>query len=374
MRIGINLLFLVASRGGGIERHVRGLLRGLQTVGAGHEYVLFTNRHCRGTFPLSANFREVASDVSATFRPAKILWEQSILPFQLRRHEIDVVLSPANIGPVATRCPAVVIIHDVIPFRRPEMFTAPERLAMKTLFRLSARCSDAILTVSESSKTDIVNILDVPADKVHVIPGAADQQFRPVPVTDEARATLRRSGIPDRYILYVAAGRAYKNVDGLIRAYGRLLDQHRIPQSIVITGLAGRASVEIERVVNDLGLRDKVVFTGFLEDAILPLLYSAADVFVYPSFYEGFGLPVIEAMACGAPVAASNRTSVPEALGDAGLLFDPDNLEEIADSIHRILTSPVLRDELSSRGLARAKTFSWNKTAERTLAALAEIA
>lgn len=374
MRVGINLLYLVASKGGGIERHTRGLLRGLASVGGDHEYVLFTNRHCAGTFPLALNMREVVSDVSGEFRPAKTVWEQTVLPLQLRKEAIDVVLSPANIGPVIAARPSVVIMHDLIPFRRPEVFTTTERVTMQTLFKLSAKTADRVLTVSESSRKDIVDLLGVSADKVRVIPGAADEQFKPVAVTAESRGQLARAGIPDRYFLYVAAARTYKNVDGLLRAYKLLRDRHGATQSLVITGLAGRASPELQRLVAELGLGDLVIFSGYLDDALLPLLYSAADVFVYPSLYEGFGLPVIEAMACGVPVAASDRTSVPEAVGDAGLLFDPDSTDDIAAKIQRILADDALREELVRKGLARAQTFSWDLTATRTLAALAEVA
>jgi len=158
-----------------------------------------------------------------------------------------------------------------------------------------------------------------------------------------------------------------------VRAFEQLKDRYRIPHSLVITGLAGRASPELERLIRTLGVRD-VVFSGFLDDSLLPLLYSAADVFVYPSFYEGFGLPVLEAMACGTPVAASNRTSLPEAVGDAGLLFDPDNVDEMAGAIHRLVDDRDLRARLVAKGLERAKQFTWRETAKRTLAALTELA
>jgi glycosyltransferase involved in cell wall biosynthesis len=372
MRIGINLVFLVSGEGGGIERHIRGLLRGLEAVGGDHEYVLFTSRNCTGTFRLGPTMREVVCDVSARFRPAKIVWEQTVLPFQLRQHGIDVVLSPANIGPIVVGRPSVLIMHDVIPFKRPEIFTTIERVAQKTLFSLSARASDAILTVSESSKRDIAELFDVAPAKIHVVPGAAEEKFRPVAITESVRAALREARISDRYLLYVAAGRAYKNVDGLIRAFAQLAE--RIPHSLVITGLAGRASDDIQRLVVGLGLADRVVFTGFLDDALLPALYSAADVFVFPSFYEGFGLPVIEAMACGTPVVASDRTSIPEAVGDAGLLFDPSRVDDIANAIERVLEDKALRDSLVLKGLARAKLLSWETTAARTLSVLGEVA
>ena len=361
MRIGINLLFLVAGRGGGIERHARGLLRGFAKVGADHEFVVYTNRDCRGTFELAPNMREIAIDVSGTFRPAKLVYEQTLLP--IRTRALDVLLSPGNIAPVVHRCRSAVIVHDLIPFRRPEMFDTAERLALKLLVRASARRSDKVLTVSQSSARDLETLLDVPAAKIAVIPGACDEMFRPTPGAID---------LPSPYILYVAAGRAYKNVDGLIRAFAQL-QRAGLQHALVITGLAGRATPSLAALIRTLDVRN-VVFSGFLDDHVLPLLYSAADVFVYPSFYEGFGLPVLEAMACGTPVAASNRTSLPEAVGDAGLLFDPDDIDAMAGAIDRIVTDRTLHATLRAKGLERAKQFTWETTASRTLAALTELA
>lgn len=374
MRIGIDLLFLVAGKGGGIERHVRCLLEGFERLDDEHEYVLFTNRDCRGTFPLSPRIREVPSNVSATFRPAKILWEQSVLPVQIARHGVDVLLSPGNVSPFAHRCPSAVIIHDMIPFLRPEVFTRTERTALQLLFRLSARRNETIITVSESSRRDIVTLLGVPAERVLVIPGAGDARFQPVAVTAQARAELAAHGIPPRYLLCLAASKSYKNVDGLVRAFKLLKQHHAIPHALVLTGLPDRAQPDLVALVEQLGLTRDVVFSGFMEDRLLPLLYAAADVMVYPSFYEGFGLPVLEAMACGTPVAASNRTSLPEAVGNAGLLFDPDDTSDMARAIHQILGNARLRDELVAKGFAHASSYSWQKTARDTLAALTAIA
>ncbi|HEY5949286.1 MAG TPA: glycosyltransferase family 1 protein [Kofleriaceae bacterium] len=372
MRIGIDLLFLAAGRGGGIERYVRGLIDGLARLGGGHEYVLFTNAHCRGTFPLAEGFTEVASNVSAVFRPAKLVWEQTVLPVQLAKHDIDVLLAPANVSPIAHRCPSAVIIYDVVAFMRPEVFTRVERIALKLLLRVAARRNDLIITCSESSKRDIVRLFGVSEDRVVVVLGAVDEQFAPVPVTDEARAQLADKGIPRDYILYVAASRTYKNVDGLVRAFKQLKDRgHR--HALVVTGLADRATPELLGLVEQLGLSRDVIFSGFLDDRMLPLLYSAAAAFVYPSFYEGFGLPVLEAMACGTPVAASNRTSIPEAVGDAGLLFDPDDTDAMVTAIERLLVDQPLRERLVTAGIARAKTFTWDRVARQTLAALTSL-
>jgi glycosyltransferase involved in cell wall biosynthesis len=364
------MLFLVAGKGGGIERYIRGLIKGLQKIDKENTYILFTNRDCSGTFTLTDNFSEVPSIVSAIFRPAKILWEQTILPLQIKKYRLDVLLSAGNISPVIQLCPSAVIMYDMIPYLRPEGFTGLELSILKTLFRASAKVNTKIITISESSKKEIVNGLKVHENKVTVVYAGCDEKFKPVPVTAQARQSLKNLGLPEKYILYVASSRTYKNIDGLIKAFKLLKENHHADQSLVITGLAGRAQPDIEHLVSSLGLRSNVVMSGFINDEMMPLLYSAADVFVYPSLYEGFGLPVIEAMACGVPVAASNMTSLPEAVGDAGLLFDPNNHEEMAETLHRIISDPECRNNLVTKGLARSKAFSWEKAASETLAVL----
>ena len=369
MKIGINILFLVAGRGGGIERYLRGLIKGLQTIDRENHYILFTNKDCKGTFYLTDNFEEHVCNVSARVRPAKILWEQLFLPVVARRKGVDVLLSTGNIAPVLHPFPEVTIMYDLIPFIMPQTFTVVERLALKTLFYLTAKRSDTIITVSNSSKADIVRRLGVDESKVKVVYGACDEGFGKAEVD---RQRLRRQGIEGSYILYVASRRPYKNIDGLIRAYRLLKDRYSIEHKLVITGLGGRADPALFSLVKESGLEGDVIFTGFVPDEELPTLYSGAELFVYPSFYEGFGLPILEAMACGVPVACSNRTSLPEVAADAAILFEPSNIEEMAHSIHKILSEGALKEELIRRGRKRVEEFSWQKTANKVLSVLEE--
>lgn len=371
MRIGIDAMFLVSGKGGGIERYLRGLFKGIEKVDKTNEYFIFTNKDCGGAFKLPGNFKEVPSPASAAFRPSKILWEQFILPFQAKRRKIDVMFSPANIAPFLHPFPTVTVMHDMIPFIRPEGFGAIELAALKTLFYLSAKSSNAIITDSKSSKDDIVRIFKAPEEKVRVVYAACDSEaFVPA---GARREDLKKYGIEKKYILYVAARRKYKNIDGLVRAYKILKQRHRVEHMLVITGLGGRADEVLSGLVKELGLERDVLFSGFIPDEELPLLYSGADVFVYPSFFEGFGLPVLEAMACGVPVAASNATSVPEVVGDAGLLFNPNDTEDIANSVYRLLTDKILKAKMIEKGFARVKEFSWEKTARETIKILTDV-
>ena len=364
MRIAINAIFLVTGKGGGIERYLRGLLKGLAQIDRVNEYLVFGNKDNAGTFELRDNFREIVSPVSARIRPAKILWEQFVLPSRLKKEKVDIVLSAGNIAPKIFFCPSLVIIYDLIFFAHPEEFSLLERLVLRYLLHRTAMSADRIITVSESSKNEIIRWLKVPQDRMSVVYGGCDKNLRDVIDTMVLKDKVSVKG---NYIFCAASLRMYKNLDGLIKAYSVLKKKYSVPQKLVLTGHKGRYYEELQRLVRVLGLENDVIFTGFISDDELRLLYSSADVFVFPSFYEGFGLPVLEAMASGTPVVASNRTSIPEVVGDAGLLFNPDNTDEMAETIHSVLREETLKKSLISRGFERVKKFTWEKTAEGVL-------
>ncbi|MFZ6017750.1 MAG: glycosyltransferase family 4 protein [Nitrospirota bacterium] len=365
MRIGINAIFLVAGEGGGIERYLRGLLKGLASIDKKNEYIVFGNRDNAGTFGLADNFREIVSPVSARVRPAKILWEQFVLPSQLKKEKVDVVLSVGNIAPKISFCPSIVIIYDLISFLHPENFSLSERLALRYLLHRTAKSADRIITVSESSRNGIMKWLGVPEDKISVIYGGYDENLRED--TINANRVKDRFGIKNRFIFCVASTRKYKNLDGLVKAYNILKKKYDIAHKLVLAGHKDRYYEELQKIIKVSNLENVVIFTGFLQDDELLSLYSLADIFVYPSFYEGFGLPILEAMASGTPVVVSNMTSIPEVVGDAGLLFDPHNIDEMAEKIYSAIKNKDLRKVLISKGFERVKEFTWERTAEKVL-------
>ena len=203
------------------------------------------------------------------------------------------------------------------------------------------------------------------------MPSACDELFRPSEVEP---TRLDAHGITQPYILYVASRRPYKNIDGLIRAYYLLKRRHNLPHRLVITGLGGRADNQLFGLIKECGLERQVILTGFVPDEELPLIYNGAELFVFPSFYEGFGLPIVEAMACGLPVASSNRTSLPEVAGRCALFFDPADVEDMAQTIYRLLTDEGLRQRLISCGRQRAALFTWERVAAEVLKALEDVA
>ena len=367
MRIGVNALFLVSGKGGGIETYLRGLLSALAVIDRDNEYVVFTNKDCRGAFPLEGNFREYECSVAATHRAAKIIWEQSLFPSVIKRAGIDLLFSPANIAPSRHRMPSVATIHDMIPFERPECFKAIELAALKKFFSSTIRTSDRIITVSDHARTALLERFDIDKARVVTIHNGVDPRFK-----DDNRFKAKglklfggKSAAP--YILAIASDKPYKNIEGLLRAYKTLRDREAVAENLVIAGNPGGLKKGFLSLIEALGLSASVSFAGFVSDEELVYLYSGASLFVFPSVFEGFGLPVLEAYACGTPVAASNAASIPEAVGDAGLIFDPGSDEDIAEKMRIVLKNDKVREDMIVRGLKRAGVMSWQRAAIETL-------
>ncbi|MHB8846030.1 MAG: glycosyltransferase family 4 protein [Nitrospirota bacterium] len=362
VRIGINILYLIPGKAGGLETVFRNILAALRTIDTANEYTIFTNRETSGSVEAQGNVHVVTCPVNASFRPGKHAWEQVVFPFWLKRYNIDILLSPGNVTPFCSPCPSITVINDAIPFVRPENFTFLERSVLKALFLLSARRSSAVLTLSESAKGDVILHLNIPQSKVHVFPLAAEDRFHPA--ASGCSAVPARYGIKAPYLICIASSRPYKNIGNLIRAFAALKREHGIPHQLVITGLAGRAHDTVRDLAAALLAREDIVFAGFVPDCDLPELYSCAIASIYPSLYEGFGLPVLESMACGTPVISSNAASLPEVIGDAGVLFDPRNIDNMSASIYSVISSEPLRQSLREKGLLRARLFSWNRSAK----------
>ncbi|MGA1868902.1 MAG: glycosyltransferase family 4 protein [bacterium] len=361
----------MVGEGGGIERYLRNLIKAFQKIDHINDYTLFTNKDNTGTFDLSDNFKEYCTPVSARFRPMKILWEQCILPFEVKRAGIDVLLSPGNLSPLIVSCPSVVVIHDLIPFIWPGNFSKAELYSLRILLYLTAKKATKIITVSKSSERQILQQFNIPAEKITVVYEACDEKFLCSPAPIENKKRIKEElGLKGDFILYIAPTRPHKNANRMLLAFSLLKKKYRIKHRLVITGCAGYHHNVLLKMIKDLGLAEEVVFIGYIPDDVLPTLYSAASVFIYPSYYEGFGLPVLEAMACGTPVVASNATSLPEVVGDAALLFDPHSTMQISESLYKVLTDEQCRLALTVKGKRRVREFSWEKSAREILKVL----
>jgi glycosyltransferase involved in cell wall biosynthesis len=310
--------------------------------------------------------------VAAGSRPARLAWEQTQLPAALERLGADVLHSTHHTLPVRPmHARRIVTMHDVTFFRLRDRYPPVRRLYMQTSTRLAARVADAIIVPSRAVRDDVTRTLGVPAEKVRVVYEAAAEQYRPV-VRGPAEATARRAGIDPPYLLSVGSLEPGKNRGRIIRALRHLRDAGVDARLAVVGQKAWRYEQDFA-LARELGMEDRIEWLGYVPAEDMPALYSAATAFVFPSLYEGFGLPVLEAMACGTPVITSEVSATAEVAGDAALLVDPQSVPAIADALRRVLTDEALRCDLRERGLRRAAEFSWARAAEETHALYATV-
>ncbi len=292
------------------------------------------------------------------------------LSAELRRHPVDVLHVQYTAPPFAP-CPLVTTIHDLSFEHLPETFKRRSRAQLRLTVRRTTRKSALILTLSAFSRRDIIETYAVDPQRVLVTPAAAPTHFKPVNDETGLKEMRERYGLSANYLLSLGSIQPRKNLTRLIEAYSRLRTARpasRLPQ-LVIAGKPGWLDREVFRAAQQDGLDASVKFIGYVPEEDLPALYSGAMCFVYPSYFEGFGLPVLEAMQCGAPVIAGNQTSLPEVAGDAALLFDPFDTRALGEAIARVIDNPDYRAELRVKGLERAAAFSWIETARLTLKA-----
>lgn len=354
----------------GIGTYVRNVLRQLARQNQAHEFVVICQPDdCAAVEELAPNFRAVA-DASAPYSVA----EQITVPLDLRRHKVDLFHEPHYVLPPFVPCRSVVTIHDCIHLRFPQYL--PNRLAhayARTFLWTATHQADRIITVSEASKRDILQYFRVPPEKIEVIYNGIDERYWTAPCEEEIERVRFRYQLNDPFILYAGNIKPHKNLERLIDAYHLLHRQGFDQLKLLIIGDEISKYATLRRAVHRYKLHKHVRFLGFVPDQTLAALYRLAAVFVFPSLYEGFGLPPLEAMASGTPVVTSNVSSLPEVAGDAALLIDPYDAEAIAGAIRLVLTDERLRDDLRARGLARARLFSWANAVERICAIYDEV-
>lgn len=295
----------------------------------------------------------------------RIIWEQTLFAWALRE-QYALLHSMAYVSPLLNRTPSVVTWYDASFLMYPEYFRPFQRLYLKIGARASARRARKIITISESSKQDLVRLLQIPPERVHVaLPGVETDFFQPVPAA-ELQNFRRAKNLPEHFVLYVGTREPRKNLPTLIRAFVQAKRAARLPHYLILAGGRGWLDHEIATTIQELDAQAMILFPGFVAQAELPQWYRAADAFAYLPQYEGFGMPALEALACGAPVLASNVSSLPEVVGDAGLQVNPRAPDEIADALIYLLTNDAARQELAARGPQRARQFTWTRAAQRT--------
>jgi glycosyltransferase involved in cell wall biosynthesis len=362
VHVGLNLIFLVPGETGGMEVAARELIPALRAVAPGVRFTAFVNREAaREDFGIE---QEVVP-VNAANRIEWVRGEQQLLPGLARRAGCDVVHSLASTAPVRGPFARVTTIHD-LHYRVVEGAHFGLRgLGMRVLVPLAARRSDRVIAVSEATAADLRRLLHVPAAKLDVVPQGFGLSAA---ATAAPEAELRtRLDLGDRPVLLtLSAKRPHKNLAGLLAALARIPAERR--PVTVLPGYPTPHEAELREQADRLGIAGDLRWLGWTSDADLEGLFALAAAFVYPSFYEGFGLPVLEAMARGVPVATSDRSSLPEVAGDAALLFDPADPAAIAGALERLLGDRALADRLGAAGRARAAGFTWERTARGTLA------
>ncbi|MCS7261173.1 MAG: glycosyltransferase family 4 protein [Anaerolineae bacterium] len=343
----------------GIGRYVASLARALMQLEKAPELTLLVDPKAQpGRLQLPS--LPILSCPASPFS----LRQQWLVPHVLRIAHAHVYHSPYYLMPYRPGVPIVLTCHDIIPLLFPDYFTAWQRLAFHLSHQLALHVAEVILVVSQTTRDDLMRHLHVAAHKITVIPEGVDEHFRPQ-TPEEIERVRHIYRLPTYYVLYVGSNKPHKNLVRLVQAWAVVAPHHR-DVFLVIAGPWDARYPQARRAVEELGIQEHVLFLGAVADEHLPGLYSGALCFVSPSLYEGFGLPVLEAMACGTPVACSDVASLPEVAGDAALFFDPHKVECIQDALMRLLSDADLRDDLAMRGRERAITFSWKRTAAAT--------
>jgi glycosyltransferase involved in cell wall biosynthesis len=349
---------------GGNESYATNLIEALAEIDSVNRYTIYVTRpealeRFSNRWP---NF-----EVRATLPHTPLIRIPLTLSAELRRNPVD-VLHVQFTAPPFSPCPVVVSIHDLSFEHLPQTFKWRSRKQLRITVRRSAREATHVIALSEYARSDIIASYRLSSEKVSVIPLAAPAHFRPVQ-NEEVQRVRQTYGIEGEYILSVGAIQPRKNLSRLVAAYSRLRwarPEVKLPK-LVLVGKCAWLYDETLRTIKELEVSNSVILTGYVPQADLPALYSGALCLVYPSYFEGFGLPPLEAMKCGAPVIVGDKTSLPEVVGDAALLVDPFNVDDLACAIKRVITDSNLRAQLRVKGLDRAKLFNWEETARQTL-------
>jgi glycosyltransferase involved in cell wall biosynthesis len=397
MKIGINALFLSTPTSGSKQYLLR-LIDALAQIDTHNEYVLLGPQAIKNDgvvrgqaqdLPLQETVPIQNQQIPMPYRVypvpwwarrneniEKVVWEQWTGPASALKAGVDLMHVPHFAPPLLPRTPTIVTIHDVIPQRLPLYRAGGKLAAYMQLVARAARNATMIIAVSQHAKQDIIDVLHIPAERIRVIYEAAGDELRPVRDPALLEETRVKYGIGKNYIFYLGGLDQRKNVPRLVQAFAQLFRKLEQPDlQLFISGnpdKRGALFPDPRPVAEELGVADKVLFR-FVEDEDKAAIYSGARLFVFPSLYEGFGLDPLEAMSCGAPVVCSNRTSLPEVVGDAAISVDPENTEALVEAMYRVLTNETLRAELCERSLQQSARFSWRKTASETLAVYEEV-
>lgn len=349
----------------GAGNYIIQLLRALVEQSTGARFTVFVQPYQRALLNLPANAPVEYIRVPRMSPAVRLLWEQTIFPLHLARLKPNLLHSPHYTMPLAAPVPTIVTLHDATFFYYPQHHTRAKRYFFPFIMRQSARRAAALLTISESTRRDMQYWIAAPPQKTFATPLGVSPDFHPINDTAILDAVARKYALPQKFILFVGLLEPRKNLPALLRAYTRLAPLN--PEIALV--IVGRKGWMTQAILDQIPahLHARIHFTGYVKQSDLPAVYNLADVFVYPSFYEGFGLPVLESLACGTPVVTTPISSMPEVAGDAALYAPPEDDAKLSQTILQILGDPMLAQTLQMRGLDRAASFTWQRTAQQTL-------
>jgi len=358
-RIGVNALYLIPGGVGGTEIYLRELLVALARIDWENEYFVFTNRETgEDLVPRQRNFHWEPQAVPASYRPLRILWEQMMLPFRVSKLKLDVLLNPGFTAPLVTSCPCVTVFHDLQHKRHPEYFRWFDLPPWRFFLWAAVHRARRIIAVTKATRADLLHFYRIPVERIHVVHHGVDP----------ALLNLRRDRI-ERFILCVSTLHPHKNIERLIRAYAREKRDYKL----VLAGMRGFHAETIERLIDQLGLRDQVTLTGWISRADLYDLYDRTLACIYPSTFEGFGMPALEAMAAGVPLLCADIPPLREVAAECALYFNPLDENALAQGLTRIVLDEELRTTLARAGRERARKLTWKRTARETLKVLLSV-
>ncbi len=364
MRIGIDATAL-PPQPVGAGNYIIQLIRALASLKVNDEFVIFAQQRGQALISLPENDSFEWTILEDRNPGSRLIWEQTLFPQLIKRSGVDLLHSMHYTRPVRLPCASVVTFHDMTFFLYPELHTRAKRLFFPLAIRASARQADALTAVSESTRQDAIRVLGISPEKIAATQLGVDPAFRPINDAGFKRVIAEKYDLPERFILYVGLLEPRKNLPMLIRAYKRLIDGGE-NFKLVLVGRYGWRYEELLRQINNLDLEGMVHFTGYVSQEDLPLVYNLSSLFVYPTLYEGFGLPALEAMACGVPVITTDVSSLPEIVGEAGILVPVNNVEALYGAMIAVLGDEDLRRKMINKGIQRAAKFTWEQTAKLT--------
>jgi len=371
MNVAVNGL-LLRSENSGVEQTILGLLRQLARLSRTGDQLRLTlilgkNHLSAPAIGTSPPIEIIEAGIDPQKRLLRIAWENMILPLKMKRRGVDLYHSPGYVLPLLSFVPSVVTVHDTIALQFPGWCKPSNAIYYRWFLPQAVKRAVRIIAVSETVKADLVSRFEISKEKISVVYPGIDAAFKPVGDKQTLAAVRSRYGLPERFVLFVGNIEPKKNVTRLLEAFSRVKAGARPDLGLVITGRKGWKYRDVFEAAMKPALREAVLFTGYCPREDLPSLYSMADLFAFPSLYEGFGIPPLEAMACRTPVLASDRGALPETTGGCALLVDPESVEAIAEGMVRLLSDDELRTDFVERGVKWAGRFTWERAAAETI-------